>query len=265
MDGRQANQELTHTCRHVTRCRTPRRQSRRGELRRAWVLLETVIASGLLIAGLAVIGAQVQSADSSIHEMRLKQQAVMLAEMSLAQLDLGLIELDSVDREQEEEYGPRYPDFAWRLNIEESGIDGMYVLALEILYKPQSTEDYGSYQEGEFDFELAEVVFTAFALRPQPEPLDLASAVGLPVNVDPDDPEQGLGDLKCECIGDGFQLDQACFVDLPLQDLIQCATEVANILGIDPMSLLGGLPPGLLDGLDLEGEGEADGGGEDTP
>ena len=120
---------------------------RRVRRRRSWVLLETVFATGLLIVGLAVIGTQVQQADTSIREMRLRLRAMTLAEMQLARLDMGLVELDTVDELQEEDFGPRYPDFGWRLTIEETGHEELYLLKLEILHLLRE----GEYERDEFE------------------------------------------------------------------------------------------------------------------
>src|SRR3990170_1677399 len=138
-------------------------------IRRGYVLLETVIATGLLIVGLAVLGAQIQDSDTAIRQMRLRLRAMTLAEQQLAQMDLGLIELDSVDEVQEGDFGPRYPDFGWRLITEPTAIEGMYRLTVEILYLIR--ED--AYKEDDFDYEAAETVFTTYSIRPTPQAMDL--------------------------------------------------------------------------------------------
>ena len=114
--------------------------------RQGWVLLETVLATGLLIVGLAVIGAQIQDSRSSVYRMKLDLQAMALAEMKLAELDLGLVELDSFDEVQEEEFGPRYPEFAWRLTTEETGLEGMFLMTLDVLFQPRAPEEDDDYR-----------------------------------------------------------------------------------------------------------------------
>jgi hypothetical protein len=223
-------------------------------------LLETVIATGLLVLGLAVIGAQVQDADTTIRRMQLHLEAMRLAEATLAELDLGLVELDSIDEEQEEEYGSRYPDFGWRLTTEETAIDQMYLLRLEVLYLPQETQDYGDYREGNFDFDAAETLLTIYAMRPNPEPVDLAVAFGLNFEeMEESEAEEPLTD-QCECLN-GLQLDMACWVDLPLEELTKCFLALSEYFGREPDEILPYLPPELLElvgdmGLTDEGEEE---------
>jgi len=106
------------------------RQPWNGRLRiarrwRGYVLLETVIATGVLIVGLAVIGAQLQESDKSVHKMERRMRAMALADSYMAQLDLGLIPLDSVERELDGDFGPRFPDWGWTLLTEQTAIDGM--------------------------------------------------------------------------------------------------------------------------------------------
>ena len=94
-------------------------------VRTGYVLLETVLATGLLIAGLAVIGAQLQDGHEAVRAMKLRLRALTLAEMQLAGLDLGLSELDTVDEGQEEDFGPRYPDWASRTTRQATAGDTM--------------------------------------------------------------------------------------------------------------------------------------------
>ena len=240
------------------------RGTRQPDRRPAWLLLETVIATGLLILGLAVIGAQVQDADTSIRKMQLRLRALMLMEATLAELDLGLVELDSIDEEQEEEYGPRYPDFGWRLTTEETAIEDMFLLKVEVLYLPQETEDYGDYQEGDFDFDEAETLLTTYALRVTPRPLNLEEEFGL-------DEEEFLGiseklsDLGIQGL-DAASLDMTILAKVDLEEFMEVLPVLADVFGIDITSLVGALPPDLANILEEGGllgeEGEEGVGGE---
>lgn len=227
---------------------------------RSWVLLETVIATGLLILGLAVIGAQVQGADTSIRQMQLRFRAMLLAEWKLAELDLGLVELDSVDDIQEEEFGPRYPDFGWRLITDESGLEEMYLLTFEVLYLPQASEDYGDYQEGDFDFDIAETVFTAYALRTTPKPLDLSAEFGLDEEEFLDISEKlgacGIPELDAEA------LDLTFFARSDMEEVLKALPLLADVLGVDLSQFMALLPADLVKELKDSGLLELDGGGK---
>ncbi|MBU0717442.1 MAG: hypothetical protein KJ749_04265 [Planctomycetes bacterium] len=216
------------------------------------MLLETVIATGLLILGLAVIGAQVQDADTSIRKMQLRLRAMMLAERSLAELDLGLVELDSVDEVQEEEYGPRYPEFGWRLTTEETSIEGMYLLMLEVLHIRQDSDDYGRYREGGFDHDKAEVLFTIYALRVNPEPLDLGEEFGM------DEEEyaqlsEDLGELGIPGLDDPSAFDWTALADIDMEQFLKVLPLLPESLIGDLDSLAAFLPPDLRRLLEEEG------------
>jgi hypothetical protein len=101
---------------------------------RGYVLLEVVIATGLLVVALAIIGGQIQDSGTAIHKMERRLEAARLAEQQFAFLDLGLVQLDSVDEVAEGDFGPRFPDWGWRLITEPTAVDGMFRLKLEVLH-----------------------------------------------------------------------------------------------------------------------------------
>jgi hypothetical protein len=229
------------------------------------VLLETVIATGLLILGLAVIGAQVQDADTSIRKMQLRIRALMFAEATLAELDLGLVELDSIDEEQEEEYGPRYPDFGWRLTTEETAIEDMFLLKLEVLYLPREPEEYENYQEGDFDFDEAQALLTTYALRATPRPLNLGEEFGLKeeefLEISEKLSELGIQGLDAE------SFDPKFLAGADMEELLTALPLLADVFGIDLTNLVGVLPPELATVLEEGGllgeEGEEEAGDEE--
>lgn len=219
--------------------------------RQGWVLLETVLATGLLIAGLAVIGAQIQDSRGSIYRMKLDLQAMALAEMKLAELDLGLVELDSFDEVQEEEFGPRYPDFAWRLTTEETGLEGMFLLTLEVLFQPRAPEEDDEYREGEFDFESTDSVFTIYAFRATPQPVDLGEAFGMG-----EEELEELGIKLAELGIPGLEADAfdlKILGKLDIEDLLAVLPLLPETFNIDIEALTGALPPGMLDSLRSSG------------
>ena len=235
----------------------------RRQRRRAYLLLETTIATGLLIAGLAVIGAQVQQAGTSIREMELQVRGLMLAEMKLAELNLGLVELDSVDPVQEEDFGPRFPNYGWRLITEETSIDDLFEMQFDVLYLLRE----GAYEPDDFEHDRAKVVQTVYALRALPQRLDLGEAFGLPEE-EVDELREKLDTLAIPGISvDDF--DPTVLPLLPFDEFVEVLPLIADAFGIDLTQILGRLPPNILELLESSGvlgeegaEGEAGDGGE---
>ena len=217
-----------------------RRNGKFSNGRSGYVLLETVIATGLLIVGLAVVGAQVQSAVTSVRMMDRRARAIVLAEVQLAELSMGLIELDSVDAEQEEEFGPGQPDFAWRLTIDDTAVEDLFQLKLEVLYQPREGI------EETFDFDDAEVLHTVYAMRVAPRELDIGAVFAL------SDDElakvvEALEESECDCLAsldESLQLDLPCWVGLLPEELLKCYETLQGIPGFDLAGASQALPPG---------------------
>jgi len=222
------------------------KRGRKPAARRAYVMLETVIATGMLIVGLAVIGAQLQESSKAVYTMRLKTRAFMLAEMQLAQLDLGLIKLDSIDEVQEGDFGSRYPDWGWRLATEPTAIDGMYRLTVEVLYKLREEE----YRQDAFDYKQAQGVFTAAAFRQAPKPLDLAADFGMR-DEELADFSDKVGQAGIPCF-DGGMFDPTCPLDIPIADLPKILAALKE-LGVDLGDIESLIPPGMLESLQQSG------------
>jgi len=220
----------------------------------AYVLLETVIATGLLIVGLAVLGAQIQDSETAIRQMRLRLRAMTLAEQQLAELDLGLVELDTVDEVQEGDFGPRYPDFGWRLITEPTAIEGMFRLTVEVLYLVRAD----AYREDDFDYEAADSVFTAFAFRPAPQALDLGVDFGL------SDEELETISEKLSNAGvpglDALSFDPAILAKLDFEQMVEVLPVLLDALGMELGDLADLIPPEVLEELKKSGIlDEADG------
>jgi len=215
--------------------------------RSGYVLLETVIATGLLIVGLAVLGAQIQDSQTAIRHMRLRLRAMTLAEQQLAELDLGLIELDSVDEVQEGDFGPRYPDFGWRLVTEPTAIEGLYRLTVEILHLLRD----GAYKEDDFDYEYADTVFTTYALRPAPQALDLGVDFGL------SDEEFASVSEKLSNAGvpglDAQSFDPTILAKLDFEQLVEVLPVVLDALGMELGDLEAMIPAEVLEDLKKSG------------
>jgi len=239
----------------VTR-RTHIRAGRRSS-RGAYVLLETVLATGLLVVGLAVIGAQVQSADTSIRVMERKIRAMMLAERQMAELEMGLIKLESLDEIEEGDFGPRHPDWAWLMAIEPTAVDEMYRLTLDVFYLPRE----GDYQEDDFEYDDAERVFTAYAFRSEPRPIDFGADFGMS--------DEELDEMAEKLIDTGIpgldpsQFDVSLIPELPFEEFITVLPTILDAFGIEFDQLAAALPrdvlrqleeSGLLDGQEQDEE-----------
>lgn len=231
-------------------------------VRRGYILLETVVATGLLIVGLAVIGVQIQDAGSSIQKMERQTRAMLLAERYFAYMDLGLVELDSVDEIQEGDFGPREPDWGWRLITELTAVDGMYRLTLEILHYIRKDD----YREDDFPYDDAEKVFVTYAFRAGAQALDLGTDFGLTENE-----LLEVAKKAAECGLQGFDpltFDPAMMAKLETEELIKCLPVVLDFLGQDVGALEALLPAAAVEELKSAGvfgdEGDTNdpGGGE---
>lgn len=212
----------------------------------AYVLLEVVIATGMLVVALAIIGAQVQDSGTAIRKMERKLAAVRLAEQQFAYLDMGLVPLDSVDEEQEGDFGPRYPDWGWRLTTEPTGVDGMFRLKMEVLHHIREEE----YREDDFPWDEAEVMFHAYALRAAPQPLDMAADFGLN-----DDEMEDLRS-RMEEAGIPFDpqnFDPAFFLGMDFEQHLESLPVILEALGLELGDLEAIIPPEILEKLKEEG------------
>jgi hypothetical protein len=227
-------------------------------VRRAWVLLETVIATGLLVVGLAVLGAQVQGAFTSVRKMERRTRALMLAEQHLAELEMGVIELESADEIEERDFGPRHPDWGWRLTTDPTSIEGMFLQRLDIMYLARD----GQYREDDFEHDDAEIVHSLRVMRALPLPFDFATDFGLR--------EDELSELN-EKLGklgiDGLDLsnfDPRFFQNVDFEELMTVLPPLMDAMNMDIEDLLAIIPPeileqikesGLLDALEEESGG----------
>jgi len=209
--------------------------------RPAYVLLETVIATGLLIVGLAVIGAEIQDSDTAIRQMRLRLRAMTLAEQHLAELDLGLIELDSVDEVQDGDFGPRYPDFGWRLTTEPTAIEGLFRLTLDVMHHIRESP----YKKDDFEVENAEKIFTAYAFRAAPQSVDLGADFGLK-----DDKLEQVSQKLSNAGVPGLtaqSFDPAILAKLDFDQMVQVLPVILDALGVELGDLESLIPPEVLE------------------
>lgn len=242
---------------HQSRATHSNGHSRR---RPGYLLLETVIAVGLLAVGLAVIGSQVVDAERSVSRMRLELRAMLLAEQYLAEMDLGLVELDSLDEVQEEDFGPRFPDYGWRLITQKTSTDALYLLTLEVLHARRD-----DYDEEEFDFDNSEILYTVHTVRATPQPIDLGTEFGLN-----DEELESIGEKLAETGIDGLtpeNFDPKLLAKVDSDQLIQVLPIILDAFGQDVNALLAQLPPDVAQALQESGllEGIGDDSGTDNP
>ena len=147
------------------------RQSRRC----AYLLLETVVATGMLIVGLAVLGAQVQDSHTAVRKMERRIRAISLAEQHLAELEMGLVDINSVDENVEGDFGPRFPNFGWLLTTEETAIEHMFMLRLDILHHLRDDD----YSEDSFDYDEADLLETVYVMKAAPQPVNFGEDFGM--------------------------------------------------------------------------------------
>lgn len=227
--------------------------------RLGYVLLETVIGTGLLILGLAAIGSQFQDSEMAIKKMQRRTRAIELAEQQLAELDLGLVELDSVDEVQEEDFGPRFPDFGWRLTTEPTSLEGMYRLKLDVFFIPRE----GAYKEDDFDFDTADELFTAYAFRAAPKKLDLAVDYGLK-DEELDRVTQTLANTGIPGL-DASSFDPTILAKLDFEQLVEVLPIVLDAMNLELGDLEAMIPANVLNELKESGalgeiKGELEGG-----
>jgi hypothetical protein len=232
--------------------------------RRAYLLLETVVATGMLIVGLAVLGAQVQDSHTAVRKMERRIRALSLAEQHLAELEMGLVDINSVDENVEGDFGPRFPDFGWLLTTEETAIEQMFMLRLDILHHLRD----GDYSEDSFDYDEAELLETVYVMKAAPQPVNFGEDFGLN--------EKELVELaeKLDGLGipglDPETFDMRFFQTVDFETLVESAPVLLEAFGMSLDAVLAMLPPdvmrqiqesGILDPLQEEGDSQEQGEG----
>ena len=213
----------------------------------AYILLETVIASGLLVVGMAVIGAQLQDSDMAIRKMERRVRGMILAQQQLSFLDLGLIKLDSLDEVEEGDFGPREPDWGWRMVTEPIAVEGMFRLTLEVMHNYRE----GDYRKDTFEHDDAEVVYFVYLFRATPQTLDLAADFGLT-----DEELEVVSDKLAASGLPGFNalaFDPAALAKLEPEELLEALPIILDVLGIDLGELSALIPPDILRDLQESG------------
>ncbi len=228
--------------------------AKRAVRRAGYVLLETVLATGLLVTGMAVIGAQIQDAHRASVMMERELRAMMLAEMHIALMDAGQLELESLDLIEEQEFGPQYPEWAWRMTTDETAIDELFQIKLEILHQ------YRTDVSDPFDFEEAEVVEAFYLIRVMPKGLDFETDLGLRED------ELEEMDAALSSLGiDGLDLQNfdmgKVLRETELEELAKMLPVLMEAFpGIDITQVMSQLPPEVQEALKAAGIGDMLGG-----
>ena len=220
----------------------------RSALRRGYVLLETVIATGLLVVGLAALGAQFQESQYGVWRMQERVEVLSLAELKLAEFEQDLVDFDVEEELAEEEFGHRYPEYGYRILFEDTAVEDMYLLTLQVLHFPRETAD------DPFDFDEANVVQTLHFFRTSPQKLDFAADFGLR--------EEELEEMAATLTASGVEgldpenFDLAFLAKLDMEELVEVLPVIMDAFGMQVDDLLASLPPDMLQML--EGSGMLD-------
>jgi len=236
----------------------PNRHASNGRIRRrrAYILLETVVAAGMLVVGLAVIGAQFHDSQMAIRRMERRVRAMTLAEQQLAYLDLGLIELESIDEVEEGDFGPRFPDWGWRMRTEPTAVDAMFRLTVEIQHYFREDE----YRKDTFPHDDAETVYSVYLFRARPQSIDLAADFGLTED-EYDKVAERLATAGVPGL-DAAAFDPKVLAKLDSEELLKALPVVLDALGIDIGALKSLIPPEVLQELKDSGVLDDEQGGE---
>ena len=229
-------------------------------MKRGFMLMEVVVAVGILVVGMAFIGMQIQNSSRSIRRAERSMRALLLAESKFTEFDAGLI---IPEEEIEEEFGPLFPDYAWRLRIEpHTDTPDLNQVTLEILHQVRESVDE------EFDFDEADVVHRLYTLRATPMNLDLTRDFGMDEE-QADELAEQLSTVTDAGI-DPRDLDPALFAMLDLEELLEVAPPLLEAFGLSVADLMQVLPEELRQALEeaqaefegAEGTGEGVAGGE---
>jgi hypothetical protein len=148
---------------------------------------------------------------------------------------------------QEGDFGPRYPDFGWRLITEPTAIEGLYRLTVEVLYLIRAD----AYKEDDFDYQAADTLFITYAFRAAPQALDLGVDFGL------NDEELTTVSEKLTNAGvpglDAQSFDPAILAKLDFEQMVEVLPVVLDALGMELGDLEALIPHEVLEELKKSG------------
>ena len=189
--------------------------------------------------GLATIGLQVQKAYDTSRDTQRLLRAMHLAQSKLAELDARMIENvdEAIEDDLEKEFGRLFPDFAWRLRLEPTQTEELWLVRLDILFQERL-----DIEEEEFDFDESEVVYTLRTMRATPATIDPARDFGAD--------EEAMENLAAALAGtdlDPNNLDLSLLNRIPTEQLIELLM-VFQEVGLFQAADLGSmLPPEVME------------------
>lgn len=248
--GREGMGKKTSKRRNVETSKAEGRRDNGTEGRRArpgtgaFVLLEVVLAVALLVVGLTIIGAQVGNATESAYRSEKLSHVMNMVDWKMAQLDTGLIDFESeADNEVEGDFTLRFPDYGWRFRMEETAVEGLMAVTLEILYQPRES------LEQKFEPRDAEVVHTVHTLRAIPAEIDLQLDFGLD--------DEAIEKLSQQMPIQGFNpanFNPAIFQHMSLEELMTAAPALMQAWGMSLEEFAQLVPPEVRAMLELADE-----------
>jgi len=210
---------------------------------------------------LAVVGAQLQKSQLAVKDLNREMRAITRAEQFLAEMDLGLVELDSLNDIEEGDFGPRFPDWGWRMELERTKIADLFLLNIEILYLLREEP----YRQDSFDYDKADVVKTLYAMRAMPERVDFALDFGMKeeevIELTERMAEAGVPDFDPS----SFNMKDF-FGNTPSEDLLKQLPLLMDKFGFELKDVASFVPPEVLEelkGMGLFGEPESGSEGDD--
>jgi len=217
-----------------------------------FVLLEVVLAVALLLIGLTVIGGQVSQSLDSSHRSENLTRVMLLTESKLAELDSGLVDFSQeADNVVEGDFTTRYPDYGWRMRFEETPVEGLFEVELDILFSRRDRI------EQEFDLDNAKVVQTVYTLKAIPPVVDLQADFGLE-----DQAIEALSEQMPLEDFDPTQFNPAIFQTLDFEELVTVLPALMQAFGISLEELTRMVPPEVRDLLELNDPGLLEGLGD---
>lgn len=124
---------------------------------------------------MAVVGARIQSSLGIAYHSDIQTRAMILADTKLAELRAGAVEIESYDKEYDGYFGIKYPGFTWRITIDPTETEDLYMLTLEIGYNAITAKEQIINTKMEPDIEDlgTTVVRTVYRLFPSPADVNL--------------------------------------------------------------------------------------------
>jgi len=145
------------------------------------VLLEVVLSFGLLVFGMAMVGLQVRAGLDAARATDMGTRALLLMDTLLAELDSGAILVDTTDEETEGDFGIKAPGFTWRIEVEQTDVENLYMLTLELGFNPGHVEAQRDDPDYEIDFEDegTSIMRTVYRLYPMPADINMERDYGV--------------------------------------------------------------------------------------